>query len=74
MSYMFSNSKSLEYVDTTGWDTSKVTYIYNAFSGCKNLETVVGITEWDTSSVTNYDNFMDEGIKIDGQPWENLFQ
>ena len=74
ISYMFSGSTALETVDTTGWDTSKVIHMDGVFSGCKALNTVVGILDWDTSCVQYHDRFMDEGTRIDGKPWEDLFK
>lgn len=74
ISYMFSGSTALETVDTTGWDTSKVIYMDGVFSGCKILNAVAGILDWDTSGVQYHDRFMDDGTRIDGKPWENLFR
>ena len=74
ISYMFSGSKTLHTVDTTGWDTSQVVYMDGVFSDCRDLETVVGILNWDTSRVEHHDQFMDEGTRIEGKPWENLFK
>ena len=74
ISYMFYNCKSLKRLDSSGWDTGSVEYMDNVFLGCESLETVAGISDWDTSSVTSHRNFMDEGILIDHEPWENMFQ
>lgn len=74
MSYMFSGSRSLKTLDVRGFNTSKVTNMNAAFKECSNLETILGITDWDTSRVENHDAFMDEGARVDGQPWETLFQ
>lgn len=74
MSYMFSNSKSLKTVDVSSFDTSGVTSMRGVFHGCISLDTLLGVSDWDTSNVTDTEEFMDEGCRIDGQPWEKLFQ
>lgn len=74
ISYMFSGNKNLTTLDTRGWDTCKVTFMDGVFSNCDKLNTVLGISDWDTSSAEYYTNFMDEGTRIDGKPWEDLFQ
>lgn len=74
ISYMFSGCKALHTVDTTGWDTSGVIHMDGVFSDCKKLDTVAGILDWDTSKVEYHNRFMDEGTRIEGKPWENLFK
>jgi len=74
MSYMFSGSSALETLDVRGFDTSRVTFMSGTFNGCSNLETVLGISDWDTSNVQYYDDFMDEGVTVDGKPWIELFE
>lgn len=74
ISYMFSGSKSLQTVNTTGWDTSKVVHMDGVFSDCPKLDTIAGILEWDTSKVEYHNRFMDEGTRIEGKPWEDLFK
>lgn len=74
MSYMFSGSDYLKALDVRGFNTSSVTNMNGTFKECKNLETLLGVAEWDMSSVEYYNNFMDEGIKVDGKPWQNLFE
>lgn len=74
ISYMFSGCDRLETLDIQGWDTSKVTSMNGVFSDCSKLKTILGITSLDTSSVTSHKDFMDEGVKIDGKPWEDLFK
>ena len=73
MAYMFSNA-ALTTLDVRGFDTSKVTSMQGMFSGCDDLDTILGITDFDTSHVQNHSNFMDDGVRIDEKPWETLFQ
>lgn len=72
MAYMFSGS-SLKTLDIRGFDTSKVTSMQGMFSNCDEMDTILGITELDTSHVQTYTSFMDDGVRIDGKPWETLF-
>ena len=74
IAYMFSGSDCLKTLDIRGWDTSKVTSMNGVFSDCPRLETILGVTSLDTSGVTSHKDFMDEGVKIDGMPWEDLFK
>ena len=43
---------ALTSIDTTGWDTSKVTNMSYMFYGCNALESL-DVSKWDTSNVTN---------------------
>lgn len=74
MTYMFSGCAALRTVDMRGLDTSNVTRMQGTFYECPNLENILGITDWDTSSVTVHTDFMDTGNRINGQPWENIFK
>lgn len=74
MSYMFSGSDQLTRINLKGFDTAKVTRMSGMFQNCKKLVLVEGIEDLDTSSVESYDGFMDEGVLINGSPWENMFQ
>lgn len=74
MSYMFSNNSTLHTVDVTGWDTSNVVHMTGTFSNCEALDTISGILSWDTSKAEYHDDFMDEGTRINGKPWEDLFK
>lgn len=47
-------------LDVSGWNTSKLTSIWNAFWGC-DLLNFVGLSAWDVSSLTNGTAFMDGG-------------
>ena len=48
----FGNCNSLEFVDTSNWDTSNVTYTNHMFNNCNNLASL-DVSNWDTSNVTN---------------------
>jgi surface protein len=54
-SSMFYGIRSGTYIDTSGWDTSRATNMYNMFSECRSLETL-DVSDWDTSSVTSMNN------------------
>ena len=49
---MFYGFTKLKTLDVTGWDTSAVTTMASAFSGCAVLETIEGIDGWNVSVVT----------------------
>ena len=51
LSALFANC-SLESINVSGWDTSKVTSMLSMFSSCTGL-TSIDLSTWDTSSVTN---------------------
>lgn len=54
--FSFMDCYLMEVVDITGWNTSKVTSLENAFYGCSNLMTIKGIENLDTSNVTSLKN------------------
>ena len=72
MSYMFSACKNIRAI-YNNFNTSKVTNMTHMFRWCDMLETLP-ISSWDFSRVTKYDNFMNDGITVDGIPWEDLFR
>ena len=74
MAYMFSGSDKLEMLDLRNFNTSRVNSMQGMFQGCTNLREVKGLSEWDTSNVEFYDNFLDEGTLVDGKPWKDLFR
>jgi len=51
-SYMFYRIKSWTYIDTSGWDTSKVTNMWSMFCNCSSLEEL-DVSGWNTINVTN---------------------
>ena len=50
---MFRDCKSLETIDTTGWNLSGITSMNNVFSNCTSLKTIIGHENWDLSSTSN---------------------
>ena len=48
----FSSCASLISIDTTGWDTSKITDMHYMFNDCHRL-TTIDVSKWDTSKVTD---------------------
>ena len=49
---MFENCSNLTSIDTSGWDTSKVTDMCYMFAGCSSL-TALDVSRFDTSKVTS---------------------
>ena len=49
--FMLYDCESLTSIDTTGWDTSKVTDMSDMFCGCSSL-TKLDVSNWNTSNVT----------------------
>ena len=45
-------NRQLKTLNTSCWDTSKVTSMNNMFSGCSSLQSI-DVSRWDTSKVTN---------------------
>lgn len=72
--YMFSGCENLKTLDVRGFDTSRITDMQGTFSNCPNLERISGISDWDTSNVDSYEDFMDAGDLINGKPWKDLFR
>ena len=73
MGSMFQGCSSLESVDLSSFDTSQVTgmgYMFYRSPNLMNLE----LRNFDTSKVNYYEYFMDAGGKVNGRPWEELFQ
>ena len=52
MSHMFEGCSKLPSLDVSGWDTSKVTNMYQMFYGCSKLPSL-DVSGWDTSKVTD---------------------
>ena len=53
MAEMFSGANRLTGLDTTGWDTSKVTSLNSMFYNATALQNIAGTANWNTSAVTN---------------------
>jgi len=52
-SYMFYNSDKLQKIIFSFFNTRHVTNMSNMFAGCKNLQSISGISEWNTKNVIN---------------------
>ena len=52
-SYMFYNSDKLQNIIFSFFNTRKVTNMSNMFAGCKDLDSISGISEWNTKNVNN---------------------
>ena len=74
MAYMFSGSDKLISLDLRNFNTSQVTNMQGMFQDCTSLREILGVADWDTSNVKYYENFLNEGITVDGKPWEDLFR
>ena len=53
MKKMFNGCQSLTSLDLSAFDTSNMTDMQYMFSGCAALIELVGLSDWDTSAVTN---------------------
>ena len=51
-SFMFQNCSSMQSLDVSGWDTSKVTNASMMFQGCESL-TSLDVSRWNTSRMTS---------------------
>ena len=76
MSNMFSNLDSLTKLDVSDWDVSNVTDMSYMFWQSWKITDLVNwdFSGWDISRVENYENFMNKGKTINGQPWEDFFK
>lgn len=70
---MFYGCKSLKSVDAQTLDTASVTNMEHTFRYCIALG-APDLTGWDFDNVTAYENFLDEDIRINGEPWTALFE
>ena len=73
MEAMFDSCSALSDLDVSGFDTSKVTDMVGMFRYCPNL-TGLDLSSFDFSRVQYYAEFMDEGMTVNGRPWERLFR
>lgn len=73
MGYMFSACSKLEKVDVSSFDTSRVYNMEGMFRWCNELKEY-DFSSWDVSGVEKYSGFMNSGMQIGGQKWENFFQ
>ena len=63
---------NLKELDVSSWKTLSLEDARYTFMNCPNL-TPPDVSGWDFSNVTQHDNFMDDGVLINGQPWQTLF-
>lgn len=74
MEKMFYNCSNLRSLDVTCLDTSSVTNMNSMFYGLNNAcRLTIDLNSFDTSHVTDYENFMYYGNTINGIPWTKLF-
>ena len=74
MEKMFYNCSNLRSLDVTCLDTSGVTNMNRMFYGLNNAcRLTIDLNSFDTSHVTDYENFMYYGNTINGIPWTKLF-
>ena len=73
MMYMFSQCRQLKTLNLSSFNTSNVKYMGNMFFWCSRL-TNLDLSNFDFSNVEIYDFFMDSGKKVNGRPWEELFE
>ena len=64
---MFVNT-TVEELDLSSWNTSKVTNMQNMFGSCKKLKTVKIGTAFDTSSVTTMDSMFNNCLVLENIP------
>lgn len=72
MEHMFYHSTKLKSVDLSSFDTSNVTNMTGMFRECTGLNDL-NLSHFDVSKVTQYEFFMEQGKKVNGQPWAYLF-
>ena len=69
---MFAGCEKLSNVDFSGFNTENVTDMSGMFRGCKKLKNP-NLSSFDFSKVTSFEHFMEEGTKVNGRNWEDLF-
>lgn len=72
MSGMFSQCDNLIDLDITPLETFNVTDVSYMFYRCP-VASNLDLRNFDTSKVNSFSLFMDEGVTVDGHPWEDLF-
>lgn len=70
---MFYGCTNLEHVDVGSFQTSNVTNMEHTFRYCLKLG-VPDVTGWDLSGVTQYANFLDEEVMVNGAHWTSMFE
>lgn len=72
MQYMFYECRNLKMLDLSSFDTANVTNMNYMLYGCDSL-TSLNPGTFDTGSVTEYEGFMEEGKRVNGRDWTELF-
>lgn len=72
MEAMFAAMDKLKTLNLSRWDTSRVVSMYTMFIQA-NPNIVLELGNWETDSVMHFEFFMDDGRKVNGKPWEELF-
>ena len=67
MAGMFYNCKSLEKIDISSFNTSKLKNTSSMFNGCENLTTIYVNDTWNLDKVEYSDNMFKDCFKIEGQ-------
>ena len=70
---MFYGCSGLTALNVSSFDTANVTDMSGMFQGCRK-NTWMDIYGWDISKVEAYENFMDDGLNINGRSWEYFFR
>lgn len=70
---MFRGCGKLTYLNVQSFDTTAAQDMSYMFYGC-GAANMVRADLFDTSSVTSSENFMEDGMTVNGQPWQDLFQ
>lgn len=72
MEAMFEACGKLANLNLSGFDTAQVTNVVGMFRDCRSL-TNLDLSGFNSSNVQYYSEFMDEGVTVNGVPWEQLF-
>ena len=62
----FNSLENIQYIDISGWLCDNTVNLYAFFAFCRNLTTIIGIDDWDTSKVTNMKQFVFADNNISG--------
>ena len=71
LTYAYESCNGIKSLNTTGWDTSKVTNMAGMFTGCAYL-TSIDVSGFDTSNVTNMYNMFGSHLDVLGDPLINM--
>ena len=71
LTYAYESCNGITSLNTTGWDTSKVTNMAGMFTGCAYL-TSIDVSGFDTSNVTNMYKMFGSNLDVLGDPLINM--